>query len=294
MIVILTLQFILILHYASGSCILLIGGADNSSISWDAAGTCDPFNSDPPPLSGLGSRAAILGDNLITCGGIYAGKACYSASLQDSYRTWTKMAEMSSLRHGHTLTAVGNQLVAAGGFGDVPEIDSVEIFSGDQWREAGWKLLEGLSGHCTVAASDTEIIVIGGRTGDDSWSDKMTKYNVETGESTELATLPQPFWSHACYRFQDYIYVTGGWKMYSSDALADTLRYDINLEEWLELPEMPKGRESHGMVVTEDGVYVLGGWNQERSVMLLSNNTWEDVKPGLQFDFSYGSSLLEL
>ena len=63
----------------------------------------------------------------------------------------------------HSLTAVGEILVAAGGYYS-GRLKSVEVLSpGDTaWTTADWSLQEEVNDHCAVALSDEELIILGG------------------------------------------------------------------------------------------------------------------------------------
>ena len=69
----------------------------------------------------------------------------------------------------HSLTAVGETLLAAGGWDGTSRLKSVELLRpGDgetAWTLADWSLVEEVSVHCAVArpsAPESELVVIGG------------------------------------------------------------------------------------------------------------------------------------
>merc|ERR1711915_449309 len=112
-----------------------------------------------------------------------------------------------------------------------------------EWTVAGWKLIEPLTAHCSIALSDTELLSIGGYSTGNHHCDETVKYNVVTGEATQLAPLPNWADSHACVKQDNYIYVSGG-----STGLPDinqVWRYDIELDSWDEIASLNNGRFGH-------------------------------------------------
>ena len=75
---------------------------------------------------------------------------------------------LQEARRFHSLTALGGILVAAGGYNaNSGRLKSVELLSLGKGREtawitAEWSLDEEVAGHCAVALSEHELVIIGG------------------------------------------------------------------------------------------------------------------------------------
>lgn len=134
--------------------------------------------------------------SIISCGGeIFVGQKvktskvtneCHQLSLKPKAK-WTKFSSMKFARKRHSLTQVGDFLIAIGGHGDygtfgpqlVHSFEYINIKNGNQWtskieiehipiilvktkKKQTKELMLMVYEHCTVPISDQEIMVIGG------------------------------------------------------------------------------------------------------------------------------------
>ena len=95
---------------------LLIGGHRNLMTEWNPTpqGNIRSFQHLPENVFSA-SRATILGDTIYHCGGSQQGKSklCFKASVLGG--SWSRIEDMKVGRWGHTLTTVGNSIVATVG-----------------------------------------------------------------------------------------------------------------------------------------------------------------------------------
>ena len=184
---------------------MLIGGNLNSMLQWGPDPQCctATFN-DLPEDVGWGNRASILGDQIYSCGGSKV-KKCFRASINGG--GWSAVENMKEERYGHTLTTVGDRLVATGGIRtDGRVAETIEIYTdGIGWQTASWSLLMLDYRHCAVAISQNEVLMI---SGDRESEMKVTMYNINNGEATTYTSPPEATGqAHYCTRDNDYMYV---------------------------------------------------------------------------------------
>ena len=196
---------------------------------------------EPLPVGSRGNRAVLFNSLIYACGGntgygdsVTMRTACYT-SPTDAIK-WSTGPSFNEGRSFYSLVQVGDSLVAAGGRTTNKKLDSVEILSSSaqSWQLASWTLETVVKSHCAEAISDTEMVIIGGVEKNGNISDKVTKYNINTGAATSLAPYPSKIHKHACARDGDYIYVTGG--EIAFQVVRDVRRYSISNNAWESLP----------------------------------------------------------
>lgn len=148
------------------------------------------------------------------------------------------------------MNTVGNRLVATGGASGNGDINTVEIFDGATWKLANWTLSMGRGYHCAATLSDSELIVAGG------WSngqllDSVEKYNVVTGQRTQLPNMGTNWQCVACT-------VTGNKFIVSGASFVQAL--DLSTNTLSNLPNMVESRGCHTMAAVNGQLMVFGGW----------------------------------
>merc|ERR1711915_86613 len=281
-------------YYNSNSChkaggyVLLIGGGSSIMSTWCSQCGVVPHIYHKLPHSGYGSRAAIMGNEIFSCGGDKAKNQCYSTHV--GHPTWNRIADMKVGRSYHTLTTVGQHLVATGGGSWQQGFhNSVEIYHSGQWNLASWKLIEPLGNHRAVSSSDSEIVVLGGSDKSSKATIKVTKYNIFTGHATVMNPLPEVNRYFACTNIENMIYISGGY------VNNNVWQYDGI--RWTKLPSLLQARSGAALVALDDTLYVLGGkvgtnWAKIRTVEKLVGNHWQRVYPDLDSDFHWGGAVL--
>jgi len=296
---------------AAGPYVLLVGhgnGKYKSMESWS------PYDANPPQYKYLNnkiekhSKAAFFNGKIYSCGGqveySFMG-ACYTMTPGQVNEEWTKSltAKFKEGRALYSLTVVGNKLVAAGGeVYSMSGTDSVEIMTAgkETFEKPKWKLKEQITSHCAVATSSDELVITGGK----RWMpggvaiglNKVTKYNITDGATTDLPNLPIPaVRNHACALFENKITISGGYEKYGSPYNKEVWQLDEGT--WSKLPSMPEGREGHAMMVVDGKLYVFGGLTGKNVPVKniieldLEKKAWIEVKK-LAENFAYGGSVL--
>jgi len=281
-------------HQDGENFVLLIGGIYASHESWtpELNGQVDQYNKLPFPNNTLmwGSGAAVLGDTIYYCGGYsWISKVfddCYSTRIGNP--DWSKASKLQVARSFFSMTTVGDKIIITGGAEkDWVGFNSVEIFENGKWSLASWKIKHNMHGHCAVAVSSSELVILGG------WEKRyltdVTKINVNSGKSSELAPLPEGLGRHQCLYDTGHIFVSGG---HREDRV---WRLDNNV--WTALPRMATARHSHAMVVLDNDIFVLGGqtgnewYNPTQTVEKLVGNEWKEVT-GLHANYAAGGALV--
>jgi len=286
--------------------ILLVGGMENSMEAWT------PFNNNPPkfgplPHSGFGSRAAQVEGKFYSCGGYNARDECYTTVPGRSGKmVWTAAPRLQTRRAFHTLTAVGKKLVVAGGYDAYNDkLNHVEIYqSGRIWSNASWVLKEFVADHCAVAwpGSSTDIVIIGGTSPDTASSlfagvhersDKVTKYNINTGRSTSLPNLPYAMSKFACCIYKGKITISGG---VTDNPTGGKRVWQLAGSQWVELPSLTNDRHDHEMGVLAGELYVLGGYNigGYKLAERFEESNWHQLpsEHRLKGKFAYGGAIV--
>ena len=234
--------------------------------------TMDNFDPIPEiPEQSYGSfwySSAVLVDNnlILSCGGGFPPtKKCFGLDLQSG--TWKPMAPMTVARNDHTLVKLNNGILAIGGAS--PGETLIEIYNRDfdfwtampQWTGP----LDSISGHCSVAINNFEIMIIGDRTG--NTFNTSVIFNVNTGEWTNTAPIPNPRSAHACVLTNingiSGVLVTGGSDFHSAAndyyPASQTDFYQIELDSWISLANSSFPVEEHQMVMYEGKPTIIGG-----------------------------------
>ena len=233
--------------------------------------TMDNFDPIPEiPEQSYGSfwySSAVVDNNLIlSCGGGFPPtKKCFGLDLLSG--TWRPMAPMTVARNDHTLVKLNNGILAIGGASLGETL--IEIYNRDfdfwtampQWTG----LLDSISGHCSVAINNFEIMIIGDRTG--NTFNTSVIFNVNTGEWTNTAPIPNPRYAHACVLTNingiSGVLVTGGSDFHSAAndyyPASQTDFYQIELDSWISLANSTYPVEEHQMVMYEGKPTIIGG-----------------------------------
>jgi len=276
--------------------VILIGGNKGTMKTWT------PFNFTPPSYNPLtierqsGLRAANLDGQFYACGAYRTGskeqkkdmKKCWTTRIDQ--QTWTPAADLIVGRQDLSLTAVGDTLVAAGGYDEeTVRLSSVEMLKNGQWTQAGWSLRERVYQHCAVADSNSSLVIIGGFNSVLGRRKHTTRYNIKTGEKTDITELPVALQRHACTMYQNKITVSGG---KSDDVNYQQKVWQLDGNQWVELPSLNYGRRIHEMVVLNNSLYVFGGSKAEKIIERLDDKQWTVMDQGLPEEFRWGSSIV--
>ena len=230
-----------------------------------------------------------MGDLIFVCGG-YPEKFianCWTANILGG--NWTEIASMKTTRAWHTLTAVGDKLIATGGSDDFQfgtawsaqdGISSVEVYTqtSGNWEQASWSLPHNDLGHCVLSFSSVdEIIYISGAKTVNAV--EVKKINVNTGESTDLATPDGGLGGHHyCVQHSDMVYMT-------EEESGKAWKYSITQNSWTKLADV-LDENPQGLAVVAGELTFFGS----SGVKILRNGAWvnSNVQPvGRMGEWSY-------
>jgi hypothetical protein len=249
----------------------LFGGAEGIS---ETIGDCSRTVRDTGVLEFPG--AAVLGDDIFLCGG--TNDDGYIVSNCDKYdfgwNEWKAGTPMTTSRKFFTLNTVGKEMIATGGWTESGElVDSIEVYSDGYWSLLGNKLTVARGGHCGVAISETEILVIGGIDNDINALTTVEVYSIVDGQMVEeLASLDMALSSSACTVIENEVVVSGG---YGDSPRSEVYKLDLSsrsTSKWELHSTMNKARQLHTMETVNGAVTVYGG--------LGTDHTMETYTPG--------------
>merc|ERR1712212_76517 len=259
-------------NQSSGETVLLIGGKGSSMQIWSPYLAAN-YPQRQLPRTGSGSRAANFYGRYYSCGGYPS-----SVTKGDCFTTlpgqleWTPApnARMKVARYSHTMTVVGDRLVATGGMLNNKKLRSVEILqpAGSGWSYPPWSLRAPRTGHCAVAWSSAELIVIAGFDASGHWTNTVTKYNVITGKSQDLPNFPQNERSLGCPLHQGNVVAGRGKEVWM-----------LKGGKWEQLPDLNYYRFNYVMKEIGGKLHVFGGYSNAQKVERLDGDKWTEVRP---------------
>jgi len=239
---------------------VLVGG-------WEGGVESYPCSVSVPELPTLlrSPASTVLDGRMHVCGGWNIDHEFYDECLVlDQYGTaWEPASSMNVARNEHGLDAVGENLVATGGYGEERFLDTVEVFNGDVWELSEHKMEPSRCCHCSVAISDTEVIVIGGQTFAKPGSFLLEKVGnidkFEVGKGwTNLGEIYPARFGHACVKMGNEIVISGG-SVNNNTVEA----MDLDTMEFRRLPDTIQKRWDHTMELIDDELWVFGGmWTE--------------------------------
>jgi len=259
--------------------ILLIGGSYNSMQIWNPYLSID-YPQYKLPNRGSGSQAANFYGKYYSCGGhpsnVTEGK-CFSTF--PGQLNWGSAPTMKVARVDFTMTTVGDKLVVTGGVLGDDLLDSVEILQPEgNWTNPGWTLNAPTSGHCAVAWSSTDLVIIEGLNYN-QWNNSVTMYDVTTGNSLGLPNLPRGISFLACTKYQGNI-VAG----------IDKQVWMLKEDKWVSLPSLNYNRISYALKEIGGKLYALGG--EVNFVEVLDGKKWSVTNTSLAAPYENGGAII--
>lgn len=204
------------------------------------------------------SAAGVFENYVFYCGGygILHDYDCTKSSVAGG--DWISAPRMIHSRALFSIVSMESHMYAIGGDGeDTPRIqDTIEIFDGDSWKLADYKLTEPRYGHCSVRISQEEILVIGNFKGS-----TMDLINVADGSVTYFGntTTEKYFFGCTFDEGKNVVYVSGGGNgRDGNNNIFEML--DLKTKVWTRLPDLRTPRVYHGMEIIDGKITVIGGF----------------------------------
>jgi hypothetical protein len=120
-----------------------------------------------------------------------------------------------------------------------------------------------------AAALDGDVYIAGGIVGLDELpngrlllepSDRVLRFDPETGRYTELAPLPRPLNHIGVVGYDHDLYVLGGYgRTLDTNTSKAVYRYQPARDRWSQMPDMPAPRAAMAVAVVGDRLVVAGG-----------------------------------
>jgi hypothetical protein len=208
---------------------------------------------------------------------------------------WWEMAPMTTARASFALCGLGGELYAIGGIDSENNyLASVERYdpSLNSWS-AAIPLPHARAGHCAVAVADA-MYVLGGLELIDGRLQrvrKVLKFDSRAQFWSEVAPTPEPKVDAAACALGNEIYVVGGQRVNSNDAVtATTFCYNVHTDAWVTLAPMPEGMTCLTVCAIGGLIYVLSCIFSDNAI---GDSVFREVAPTFTPRFSCASFVLD-
>lgn len=210
------------------------------------------ISSCPAPTMNLSLSLTAL-SLLSACGG--GGEAAAAPAPPPAPAGWTRLADLPEGLAKFGAGAVGNSLIAAGGY-DTRRSSFIYDIASNSWR-SGPQLPRG-SDNVAVVGAGGKVYAIGGEA-----SNALQIYDPVANAWSSGPNLPGVRFASAAALFNDRLHVIGGWNYSntSSASLATQSAFDLGSQSWLAMPlaELPSARNAAAAAVIDGKLCVAGG-----------------------------------
>jgi N-acetylneuraminic acid mutarotase len=172
--------------------------------------------------------------------------------------TWTKKADIPTVRSAFSVSVVSGKIYAIGGVGYGASITEEYDPATDTWtRKAdmptGRRALASCEANGKIYAigGNTPGIIVGLRA--------VEEYDPATDTWTRKADMTTGVWGLCANVVNGRIYVLGGRPGYT--AIPNVQEYDTATDTWTRKADMPVGTSQMASVVIGDKIVVIGGWH---------------------------------
>lgn len=234
--------------------VVLIGGYGSTELLG-----CNRTIRDVEDRDNLG--AATLGKDIFYCGGMDSDYKYWSDCFVNINSSWVPVDSLKEARSLFTMNTVGQQMIVTGGENKTHTLDSIEIYLDGSWSLLENKLTSPRRGHCAVSISDTELLVIGGRSRRTT-SKEVEIYSIDGSLVEKLPNLPEPRYYHACSVFNEEVWVSGG-RPTPTVFKNDVFIFNLKSKSWRQGESLNYRRVSHTMNMFNNSVAVFGGEDKE-------------------------------
>ena len=211
---------------------------------------------------------------LVACSGEPQARPSPSVERSGDLR-WGRGPALRTPRTEVAVTAVGDRLIAAGGFtADGEATDTVEILTigSDEGWVRGPDLPQPLH-HAALVTSGDRVFVLGGYDAQGAASSRM--YSLEQGSWRRDPDLPTARGALAAAVVDGAIHAVGGASSFGGRSRLSVAHevYDPDAGEWRRLDDLPEARDHLAATAFGAHVYVVGG----RKLSLTTNVARLDV-----------------
>jgi len=223
----------------------------------------------------VGAKFVEYNDDLYLLGGENNSLVKYNIALNE----WSKVSDDLNMRVWPTAEIVGATIYAIGGRnttnGDIVKNQSYDLV--DNKIEEFADMLYPVQ-YMGSVVHDGQIYVLGGATADNTYLDKVQKYDPATDTWTELSPMPTARTTDAVV-YNGKIYAVGG---YSSDGTTGEDYkfidvYDIGTNTWLSSIEMPVYLSAHSLALYKDFILMVSDYDDHIGKIFgynITNDSW--------------------
>jgi len=178
--------------------------------------------------------------------------------------TWTKKADMPTLRWGLSTSAVAGRIYAVGGFGRGNVlVRTVEAYDPqtDTWAEKADIPTPRFLPATSVV--DGKIYVIGGGNPGQLGLPTVEEYDPATDTWTKKADMPTPRHGLSASVLNGKIYAISG---FDGTNMATVEEYDPASDTWTKKADLPTLRSHLATHVVNGKIYAIGGWDRREGM----------------------------
>jgi hypothetical protein len=304
---------------ASAGRVLLVGGYDDVAGALDTAELYDPAASpeDPeaPSFSAVTGTmtsarrrhtATRLGDGpearVLVAGGLDpAGAALDTAEVYDpTTRSFVPVAKMTSRRHGHTATRLGDgSILVAGGSDGSQTLASAELYdpTAGTFDPVTAPMTLPRVRHTATLLADQRVLVTGGSDGSAPLASAEVYDPATRAWAIVEVSMREPRMDHTATRLgDDGVLVLGGFGATGTPAIDAAEVFDPSIGGWTLADRMKGPRALHTATLLDDGSVLAAGGALFPAVTVVSAEVYDATIPSWtpagSLPAAYGASTL--
>ena len=214
--------------------------------------------------------SVAIGNNIYTFGGTESGSVVDKVEMYDtSTESWSSKEEMPSGRYKHTALALQDKVYICGGYNSWgTAVSSIAIYDvdSDSWQNN----INTPDNNTNYSAGiyDNELYIFAGKE-DGEITKKVYKYNFQTGDWSQIASMPEYAVDSIALSTNRGFYVISNLNIYE---------YDVQYDLWTVIDTIP--REIYDFAVVNRGdastneLYITGGREEKNSGIAIANTKY--------------------
>ncbi|XP_067950824.1 influenza virus NS1A-binding protein-like [Watersipora subatra] len=175
--------------------------------------------------------------------------------------SWSHLPNMRCRRGRFDGVVVANKLYACGGSDGRRELNSIECFDGNDWKQRSNML--SFKSSCGIGALDDKLYMLGGYNGQRA-EKSCEVYNPVNDSWSRIASLQEGRSQCAVCSYKGMLYVFGGTDSWNCSSTVEV--YDPVKDQWSFTKSMPQARRGATATVFKGKIYILGGSDGSRSL----------------------------
>ncbi|XP_023348350.1 kelch-like protein 20 [Eurytemora carolleeae] len=180
-------------------------------------------------------------------------------------------------RASTSMTVLGRYILSTGS-----SSVQIERFDGNSWTTLNNNLTKQRDQTCSVAISDTEMILLGGYNG---WRMSLVeKYDVNGNLVETLPKMNKARSSPGCAIFKNELYAVGGW---NNGLLSDIEVFNMETKIWRKINNMIEAVSGPGVHVYKYQMIVFGG----KAKQVFDGKNWKYADNSIENILEHGVSV---